>query len=597
MRANAMKRFIPLIVTCIFLSSSVWAAEEVRPLGMSSATGGYSGDIRVGNTCTTSPLGKYYCGLNARHIYFYTDNTVDVDHLYPLAAANTGFPYVLGGTWTIDSAATYRGRLGTGTPDNTTFWRGDGAWGTPPGTTTTTLPWDNITSTPTTLAGYGITDYEVPTALPWDNITRTLSAGVTDTELSYVNNVTSAIQTQLNTKQAYNAGLAVLSSSTAYKMWISNGSGVITEVAFGADNTCWRSNGVSATPTWGTCGTGAGIGSLDNTTMDNTVIGGTTPVAATFTTLTVNSTSSLGGLATFATGGKVNNDQTLAFGTSSNFLTKYNSTTKTMQFTSTDNGSTGTDSDAAFYFKYASGVTIDPGKRIFGVAKNSDNVLYYVNDVGNTVQTGSSTATEFNSSGTDNTHFINVANTGAPNSGTETTGDCYYDNTTTAWLCWDGDSWEAPAFTSIGSGTNPVVDAAGEIAVDTTANQIVYYGSAEKVLDGRQTENATFKSPVSGDKAKFRKPFGMTVTSVGCVTDAATSAVLDVQECNADGASCSTILSATLTCGTTYEYTDGTPSVSDSAIAAGNYVFFSVGTVTGTVGYLYVDFNYSVTRQ
>jgi len=280
-----MRRPVALFVAyAFFLSSSAWAAEEVRPLGMASATGGYSGDIRVGNNCTTSPLGKYYCGLNARHIYFYSDNTVDVDHLYPLAAGTTGFPYVSGGTWTVDSAATYRGRLGTGTPDNTTFWRGDGAWGTPPGTTTTTLPWDNITSTPTTLAGYGITDYTVPTALPWDNITRTLSAGVTDTELSYVDNVTSSIQTQLNAKQAYNAGLAVLSAPTAYRMWISNGVGVITEIEFGADNTCWKSSGPSATPSWGTCGTGAGIGSLNNTTMDNTVIGGTTPASITGTT-------------------------------------------------------------------------------------------------------------------------------------------------------------------------------------------------------------------------------------------------------------------------------------------------------------------------
>jgi hypothetical protein len=143
------------------------------------------------------------------------------------------------------------------------------------------------------------------------------------------------------------------------------------------------------------------------------------------------------------------------------------------------------------------------------------------------------------------------------------------------------------------------VDAAGEIAVDTTAtpDQLRYYGEAEVVLDARRTENATFKAPASGDKAKFRKPFGMTVVTVGCVTDAATSAILDAQECDANGANCATILSGTITCGTTYQYTDGTPSVSDSSIAAGGYVFFSVGTVTGSVGYLYVDFNYTVTKE
>jgi len=151
--------------------------------------------------------------------------------------------------------------------------------------------------------------------------------------------------------------------------------------------------------------------------------------------------------------------------------------------------------------------------------------------------------------------------------------------------------------THIGSSTGPTIDSAGDIAIDTTADQLKYYGSAAKTLDPRLTENATFKDPTSGDKAKFRKPYGMTVSSVGCVSDAATSVVLDVQECNSSGASCTTILSGTLTCGTTYEYTDGTPSITDSSIAAANYVFFSLGTVTGTPGYLYVDFNYTVTGE
>jgi hypothetical protein len=550
MRGIVMKKCFALIVAYIlFLASFAWAAEEVRPLGMSSATGGYSGDIRVGNTCTTSPLGKYYCGLNARHIYFFSDNTVDVDNLYPLASADTGFPYVSGGTWTIDSLSTYRGRLGTGTKDNTTYLRGDGTWAVPPdtaGAATTTLPWDNITATPTTLVGYGITDYGVPTALPWDNITRTLSAGVTDTELSYVDNVTSAIQTQINAKQAYDADLVTLSGPTAWRIFYSNGTSQITELPLGTDNQCLQSTGVYAAPEWGSCGTGSGdydaaAVTITGGTIDNTVIGGTTPAAGSFSSLT-----------------------------------------------------RGVVSDTEF--SYLNGVTSAIQTQL-GLKRALDNVTFAgagVASFDNTVQ-----ALQFESTGADNTHYINVANSGPPNVGTEVLGDCYYDNTTTAWLCWDGDSWESPAFTAIGSGTNPTVDSSGEIAVDTTAtpDQLRYFGDAEVVLDARRTENATFKSPVSGDKAKFRKPFGMTVTSVGCATDAATSAVLDAQECDANGATCSTILSGAITCGTTYQYTDGTPSVSDSSIAAGGYVFFSVGTVTGTVGYLYVDFNYTVTKE
>jgi len=142
-------------------------------------------------------------------------------------------------------------------------------------------------------------------------------------------------------------------------------------------------------------------------------------------------------------------------------------------------------------------------------------------------------------------------------------------------------------------GSSPTVDTAGQIAVDTTANQIKAYGSALAVFDPRRTENATFKTPTSGDKVKFKKPFGMTVTGVSCLVDAATSAVLDVQECNTDGGSCSSILSSTITCGTT----NTTGTISDNSIAANNYTFFSVGTVTGTPGFLYVNFDYKVTGE
>ncbi len=264
--------------------------------------------------------------------------------------------------------------------------------------------------------------------------------------------------------------------------------------------------------------------------------------------------------------------------------------------------------------------------------------------------TGVVTAPEYASSAADGAHILNASNTTDPTSPVE--GDCQFNKTGDQWKCFNGTSWlipgggisniveditpqlggnldlntfsiagvtptefsyldptssvqtqlnakapsADPVFTgsvALPQGAAPTVDAAGEIAVDTTASQLKYFGTAAKVLDPRFTENASFKTPTSGDKAKFRKPYGMTVSSVGCVTDAATSVVLDVQECNANGATCVTILSATITCGTTY----GTGTISDSAIAAGGYVFFSLGTVTGTPGYLYVDFNYTVVGE
>jgi hypothetical protein len=146
---------------------------------------------------------------------------------------------------------------------------------------------------------------------------------------------------------------------------------------------------------------------------------------------------------------------------------------------------------------------------------------------------------------------------------------------------------------SITSGADPTINAAGKIGIDTTANQLKYYGTAAKVLDPRIPLDLSFKSPASGDKIKFRVPWGFTISSIGCVTDAATSAVLDIQECDSNAANCATVLSTTITCGTTR----GTGTVSDSSIASGNYIYAVLGTVTGTPGYVYVDVNGTVTGE
>ena len=120
----------------------------------------------------------------------------------------------------------------TTTPDNTLFYRGDGEWGDP---------------------------------------------GVD-------------VQTQLDAKQDESSNLIILSNPTIWRLFYSNGSSAITELPFGVDNLCLRSTGVSTAPVWEACGSG-GVASLDNTTMDNTVIGDTTPAAGSFTTLSTSTIS------------------------------------------------------------------------------------------------------------------------------------------------------------------------------------------------------------------------------------------------------------------------------------------------------------------
>lgn len=70
------------------------------------------------------------------------------------------------------------------------------------------------------------------------------------TELSYVKGVTSAIQTQINTKANSSGALTQFVGNTAWRVWYSDGSGDVQELALGADGTFLKSNGASVAPSF-----------------------------------------------------------------------------------------------------------------------------------------------------------------------------------------------------------------------------------------------------------------------------------------------------------------------------------------------------------
>lgn len=69
-------------------------------------------------------------------------------------------------------------------------------------------------------------------------------------ELAYVKGVTSAIQTQINTKANSSGALSQFVGNGNWKVFYSDGSGDITELALGADGTFLKSNGASSAPTF-----------------------------------------------------------------------------------------------------------------------------------------------------------------------------------------------------------------------------------------------------------------------------------------------------------------------------------------------------------
>jgi len=72
------------------------------------------------------------------------------------------------------------------------------------------------------------------------------------TELSYVKGVTSAIQTQLNARATTAGALTQFIGNGNWKVFYSDGSGDIIELALGADGTFLKSNGATSAPTFAT---------------------------------------------------------------------------------------------------------------------------------------------------------------------------------------------------------------------------------------------------------------------------------------------------------------------------------------------------------
>jgi hypothetical protein len=137
---------------------------------------------------------------------------------------------------------------------------------------------------------------------------------------------------------------------------------------------------------------------------------------------------------------------------------------------------------------------------------------------------------------------------------------------------------------TIPSGAAVTVDAAGEVGIDTTADDFVYYGGAKRVLTYEMWKSITLESPADADSFLiFKAPYAMTITDIHCIVDpgdAAESAVIDIQECDANGDNCATV-DAAITCDNDGAEDDG--SLSNGTIDAGDWVLFDVGAVTGTV--------------
>lgn len=137
-------------------------------------------------------------------------------------------------------------------------------------------------------------------------------------------------------------------------------------------------------------------------------------------------------------------------------------------------------------------------------------------------------------------------------------------------------------------------DETGEITVDTTTDQFQWYGASTlRAVSPTLTSSLVVPAVADTDDMLFTKlPYGVTVTALDCIVSAATSATINIQECDSAGANCSDMATSDLTCDT-----DGanTTTFANAAADSGDWLKLGVVSISGTPGTLTVTVTYTVT--
>jgi hypothetical protein len=152
-----------------------------------------------------------------------------------------------------------------------------------------------------------------------------------------------------------------------------------------------------------------------------------------------------------------------------------------------------------------------------------------------------------------------------------------------------------PVFTGsvqLPNGTGPTVDATGEVAVDTTTDQLQFYGAAKRALPSIQSMSIVIPAPATTDDINIMKaPYGMTIVGIDAIVQGTTSATGQLQECDSTGASCAD-LDSDIVADADGAADDG--SLTDSTIASGAWIRWKTTSVSGTPTFLTVTVRYRV---
>jgi hypothetical protein len=154
----------------------------------------------------------------------------------------------------------------------------------------------------------------------------------------------------------------------------------------------------------------------------------------------------------------------------------------------------------------------------------------------------------------------------------------------------------SPAFLiSMALPVDGTVDAAGETTVDTTSDQLRYYGGAARSIPYKKTYSVVVPSVADTDDVMFVKlPYGLTALVLDCIVSAATSATINIVECNGTGTCTDEMATADLVCDVDGATTSTFGGAAGAAADSGDWLQLKVESISGTPGTLTVTLTYSV---
>jgi hypothetical protein len=153
----------------------------------------------------------------------------------------------------------------------------------------------------------------------------------------------------------------------------------------------------------------------------------------------------------------------------------------------------------------------------------------------------------------------------------------------------------SPTFTTsviLPQGTGPTVDTAGNLAVDTTTDQLQFYGGAKRALPSIQHISFVIPAPAATDDINLMKaPYGMTILGIAAIVQGTTSVTGQLQECSSTGGDCAD-LDSDITADADGAADDG--SLTDATIASGAWLRWKTTSISGTPTFLTVTVRFRV---